>query len=145
MSILQLVLAGHSNLLPRCVLDCTSPFSKSTCTGLPSSPQNNPQSSLRDVSQVIILRSAQVKFSISFLHCTHACSVAQLCLTLTPWTIAHQAPLSMGFSRQEHWIRFPFPSPGDLPNPGIKPNSLVSSVLAGGFLTNSATWEALMA
>ena len=50
--------------------------------------------------------------------------VAQLCLTLaTPWTAAHQAPLSMGFSRQEHWKGRPFPSPGDLPNPGIEPRS----------------------
>ena len=42
---------------------------------------------------------------------------------MTPWTVAHQAPLSMGFSRQEHWSGLPFPSPGDLPNPGIKPGS----------------------
>ena len=42
----------------------------------------------------------------------------------TPWTVAHQAPLSMGFSRQEYWSGLPFPSPGDLPNPGIKPRSL---------------------
>ena len=50
--------------------------------------------------------------------------VAKLCLTFgTPWTIAHQAPLSMGFSRQEYWSGLPFPSPGDLPNPGIKPGS----------------------
>ena len=41
----------------------------------------------------------------------------------TPWTIAHQAPLSMGFSRQEYWSGLPFPSPGDLANPGIKPGS----------------------
>ena len=51
--------------------------------------------------------------------------VAQLCLTLcdqpTPWTVAHQAPLSMRFSRQESWSTLPFPSPGDLPDPGIKP------------------------
>ena len=40
-----------------------------------------------------------------------------------PWTVAHQAPLSMGFSRQEYWSGLPFPSPGDLPNPGIKPRS----------------------
>ena len=40
---------------------------------------------------------------------------------VTPWTIAHQAPLSVGFPRQEYWNRFPFPSPDDLPNPGIKP------------------------
>ena len=42
----------------------------------------------------------------------------------TPWTVAHQAPPSMGFSRQEYWSGLPFPSPGDLPNPGIKPRSL---------------------
>ena len=40
-----------------------------------------------------------------------------------PWTVARQAPLSMGFSRQEYWSGLPFPSPGDLPNPGIKPKS----------------------
>ena len=50
--------------------------------------------------------------------------VAQLCPTLCdPMTIAYQAPLSMGFSRQEHWSRVPFPSPGDLPDPGIEPGS----------------------
>ena len=41
----------------------------------------------------------------------------------TPWTVAHQAPLSMGFSRQEYWIGLPFPSPGDLPDTGIKSES----------------------
>ena len=50
---------------------------------------------------------------------------------MTPWTVAHQAPLSMGFSRQ-CWSGLPFPSPGDLVRPGIKP---VSSVLAGRFFT----------
>ena len=44
-------------------------------------------------------------------------------LFATPWTVAHQAPLSMEFSRQEYWSRLPFPSPGDLPNPGIEPRS----------------------
>ena len=42
---------------------------------------------------------------------------------MTPWTVAHQAPLSMGFSRQEYWSRLPFTTPGDLPHPGIKPGS----------------------
>ena len=50
--------------------------------------------------------------------------VAKSCLTLaTPWTVACQAPLSMGFSRQEYWSGLPFLSPGDLPDPGIKPGS----------------------
>ena len=50
--------------------------------------------------------------------------VAKLCPTLeTPWTIACQAPLSMGFSRQEYFSGLPCPPPGDLPNPGLKPRS----------------------
>ena len=48
----------------------------------------------------------------------------------TPWTVAHQAPLSMGFPRQEYWSGLPFPSPGNLPYPGTKP---VSPALTGGF------------
>ena len=42
---------------------------------------------------------------------------------MTPWTVAHQAPLSMGFPRQEYWSGLPFPPPGDLPDPGIEPES----------------------
>ena len=51
---------------------------------------------------------------------------------MTPWTVAHQAPLSVGFSRQEHGSGFAFPSPGNLPDPGIEP---MSPALAGGFFT----------
>ena len=58
-------------------------------------------------------------------------------------TAACQAPLSMGFSRQEYWSGLPCPPPGDLPDPGIKPASLMSPALAGEFFTTSATWEAL--
>ena len=54
--------------------------------------------------------------------------------------VAHQAPLSMRFSRQEYQSGLPFPSPGDLPHPGIE---LVSPALAGGFFTTGANWEAL--
>ena len=54
-------------------------------------------------------------------------------LFATIWTIAHQGPLSMGFSRQEYWSGLSCPPPGDLPNPGIKPESLMSLALAGGF------------
>ena len=63
--------------------------------------------------------------------CVYALSCDQL--FLTQWTKALQAPLSMAFSRQEYWSRLPFPSPRDLPNPGIKPTSLVPPVLAGEF------------
>ena len=51
------------------------------------------------------------------------------------WTVAHQAPLSMGFSGQEYWTWLPSPFPRDLPNPGIKPPTLVSPALAGKFFT----------
>ena len=54
---------------------------------------------------------------------------------VTPWTISHQAPVSMGFFSQGYWSGLPFPPPGDLPNPAIKPISPVSSALAGEFFT----------
>ena len=60
-------------------------------------------------------------------------------LFVMPWTVAHQAPLSLGFSRQEYWSGLPFPSPGALPDPGIKPASPSSPALAGRFFTTSAT------
>ena len=63
------------------------------------------------------------------------------CLTL--WTVALQAPLSMGFSRQEYWNELPFPPPGDRPDPGIELTSLLSPALAGRFFTIRVTWEAL--
>ena len=50
-------------------------------------------------------------------------SVSRVLLFATPWTVAYQAPPSMGFSRQEHWSGLPFPSPGDLLVPGIEPGS----------------------
>ena len=53
----------------------------------------------------------------------------------TPWTAAHQAPLSTGFPRQEHWGGFPFPTPEGLPDPGIKPTSPASLLMAGRFFT----------
>ena len=52
------------------------------------------------------------------------CVLSRVQLFVTPWTVAHQAPLSMGFSRQEYWSGLPFPSPDDLPDPGIEPMSL---------------------
>ena len=57
-------------------------------------------------------------------------------------TLARQAPLSIGFSRQECWSGLPCPPPGDLPNPGIEPGSLMSPVPASGFFITSTTWEA---
>ena len=62
-------------------------------------------------------------------------------LFATLWTVAHQALLSMGFSRQGYWSGLPFPPPGDLPDPGIEPVSLASPALASRFFTTSITWE----
>ena len=63
---------------------------------------------------------------------------------VTLWTVACQAPLSMGLSWQEYWSGLPFSSPGDLPDPEIEPMSLSSPALAGGFFTTSAIWEAVV-
>ena len=69
--------------------------------------------------------------------CSHLLSHIQL--FVSPWTVACQAPLSMGLSRQEYWSGLPFPPPGDLSDLGIKPKS---PALADVFFTTSATWEA---
>ena len=68
----------------------------------------------------------------------HAKSLQLFLLFATPWTVSHQALLSVGFSRQEHWRGLPFPPPGDLPNP----EASKSPALAGWFLITSTTWEA---
>ena len=74
--------------------------------------------------------------------CVLSC-FSQVQLFAILWTVAHQAPLSMGFPRQEYWSGLPCPPPGDLPDPGIKRTSLMSSALAGVFFTISTTWEVL--
>ena len=75
--------------------------------------------------------------------CAHACmciqSLGLVQLFVAPWTVMHQAPLSMRSSKQECWHGLPFPSPGDLPDPENEPCSLESPTLAGGFCT---TYEA---
>ena len=58
---------------------------------------------------------------------------------VTPWTVACQSPLSMGFFRQEYWSGLPCPPAGDPPDPGMKPESLMSPALAGGSLPPNAT------
>ena len=57
---------------------------------------------------------------------------------MIPWTIAREAPLSMGFSRQKYWSELLFPSPGDLPDPGME---LGSPALTGGFFTSESPWK----
>ena len=77
----------------------------------------------------------------------HVCAWALSCLnrirlSVTPWIVACQAPLSMGSSRQEYWNGLLCPPPGDLPDPGIEPTPRASHALAGGFFIINATWEA---
>ena len=66
--------------------------------------------------------------------CARSKSLSRVPLLATPWTVARQAPLFTGFSRQEYWSGLPFPSLLDLPNPGIEPWCLVLLALEGGFL-----------
>ena len=68
------------------------------------------------------------------------CACSFVSDSATPRIVIRPAPLSMGFFRQEHWSGLPFPSPGDLPDPGIKRGS---PALAGGFFTTSAAWDAV--
>ena len=68
-------------------------------------------------------------------------SLSRVCLFATPWTVAHQAPLSTGFSRQEYWSGLPFPSPGDLPYPGIEPRS---PALQADALTSEPPWKPIL-
>ena len=71
------------------------------------------------------------------------CVLSRVWLFVTSWTAAFQASLSMEFSRQQYWSEFPFPTPGDLSNPGIKPTSPASPILASGFfnLRRGINWE----
>ena len=80
--------------------------------------------------------------SLLYMLCVCALSLSIVWLFMTLWTVAHQASLSMGFSRQEYWSGFPCPPPGDLSDLGIEPVSLKSPALAGRPFITSATWEA---
>ena len=71
--------------------------------------------------------------AVDYLLIVHVCVLSCVWLFVTPWTVAHHAPLSMEFSRQEYWSVLPFPTPGDLPNPESKPTSPAFFVLADGF------------
>ena len=83
--------------------------------------------------------------SLVTLVCAHAVlsHFSRIQLFVTPWTVAHQVFMPMGFSRQEHWSGLPCPSRGDLPDPGIELMYRTSPALAGRFFTTTAMWEAL--
>ena len=96
---------------------------------------------------VIPLQLPHQKRKWSFSLSVHACLQRHFsCVWLfaTLWTIAHQTPLSIEFSRQEYWSRLPCPTPGDLPDPGMEVKSLTSPALAGGFFTTSTTYFSLL-
>ena len=78
-------------------------------------------------------KAIPTKMPLCVCMCVSVCTLNHVQLFATLWTVACQAPLSMEFPRQEYWSGLPFPSPGDLPDPGIKPTSLASLALAGGF------------
>ena len=95
------------------------------------------------VSQCCSFLSGFLDYNCCFdLHifdlCVCVCSIISNSF-MTPWTVALQAPPSVGFPRQEHWSGLPFPSPGDLPDPGIKPRF---PALEDQFFTTSAAWKA---
>ena len=82
----------------------------------------------------------EVKWVLGSIACVlNHFSGVQLFATL--WTIAHHAPPSMGFSKQEYWSRLSCPPPGSLPNPGTEPMSLISPALAGQFFATGTAWE----
>ena len=79
--------------------------------------------------QKTLLRERENSYRLGKDICRRVCVLSHVQLFATPWTVAQKAPLSMGFSRQEYWSGFPFPTPEDLPNPGIEPVSPVSPAL----------------
>ena len=95
---------------------------------------------LAEVKDVASYSERPQTFLVSFV--LACCCFSHFWLFATPWTVAHQAPLSMEFSRQEYWSGLSCPPPGALPDPGIKHISLPSPEFAGGFFPTWASWEA---
>ena len=79
-----------------------------------------------------------VKLRGFIVHCAQVQFLSQFQIFVTPWTVARQAPLSMGFSRQEHWSGLLCPPPRGLPDPGVKPMSVTSPASAGRFFTTGS-------
>ena len=100
--------------------------------------QNSKQCLMSNYQAILQIRS------LSNIICNgNMCMPSHVRLFATPWTVAHKAPLSMGFPRQEYWNVLPFPPPGHLPNPGIEPASPVDLALAGRFFTTAPSGKPL--
>ena len=111
-----------AEVVPRLFQDCTSVLT---------------ESDVHNILQAFIFQLGVVFLVLSCFN--------RVQLFATPWTVATtspQAPLSMGFSRQDYRSGLPCPSPGDLPDAGVEPVSLMSPALASGFFTTSTTWTA---
>ena len=104
------------------------------CDPINSSPPGSP---IPGILQVTTLEWVAISFSNAWKWKVKVKLLSRVQLFSTSWTAAFEAPLSMGFSRQVYWSGLPFPSPGDLPYPGIEPAPLVFPALAGGFSTTA--------
>ena len=108
-------------------------------------PKVNPSGGWRYLSwsaSTLILSSFHVSSPMpwTYISCAVLSSYSYVWFFVTPWTVAHQAPLSIWFSREEYWSGLPCPPPGNLPDPGINSKSLMSPALPGRFFT-SGTWQ----
>ena len=91
---------------------------------------------------VSLLHGYTVYTSLCSCVCVHTQSLSCVRLFVTSWTVARQASLTMEFPRQEYWSGLPFPVPGNLPNPGIKPKLPASTCIGRQILYRCTTWEA---
>ena len=104
-----------------------------------------PSASVHGILQARILEWVAISFSNAWKWKVKVKSLSRVQLFVTPWTVACQEPLSMGFSRQEYWSGLPCPPPWDVPDPGIEPTSLMSPASSGMFFTTRATWTSVVA
>ena len=130
-----------------CAWHALSPSSFPTRLPLDLWTGSNVISSVQPSSALLYLSLSPSTVDFCTLHmcvcvCVQSC-FSHVWLFVTPWTIAHQTPLSLGFSRQEYWSGLPCPPPGDLPDPEMEPESLKSPALAGEFFTTSTTWQCI--
>ena len=118
----------------------SAPDKGQVCSAHTPTSMRGPRGSLFRQVKSIQEQIHPTKTTQLFISC-EAKSFGPVRLFVTPWTVAYQAPPSMEFSRQENWSGLPFPSPGDLPNPGMEPTSLA---LAGRFFTTEPPGKPLI-